>query len=148
MDLSIPEELQDFRAAVYKFSKQRLAPRAVLRVCLACAPGGALIVWLGSDGPLTVVGLVVLGLCFAPVFPLLIALTPERVGAGHAGHAIGLQVAAAALGGGVLPGGIGFVARYAGLEVLGPFLFVAAVLTLLLYGAVNARSRLKPPPSP
>jgi len=105
-------------------------------------------VWLGSDGPLTVVGLVVLGLCFAPVFPLLIALTPERVGAGHAGHAIGLQVAAAALGGGVLPGGIGFVARYAGLEVLGPFLFVAAVLTLLLYGAVNARSRLKPPPSP
>jgi butyryl-CoA dehydrogenase len=28
MDLSIPEELQDFRAAVYKFAKERLAPRA------------------------------------------------------------------------------------------------------------------------
>jgi len=127
---------------------RRLAPRAVLRACLACAPVGALLVWAGSDGPLTVVGLVVLGLCFAPVFPLLIALTPERVGADHAGHAIGLQVAAAALGGGVLPGGIGFVVRYAGLEVLGPFLFVTAILTLLLYGAVNARSRLRPPPSP
>jgi hypothetical protein len=59
-----------------------------------------------------------------------------------------LQVAAAALGGGLVPGGIGFVARYAGLEVLGPFLFVAAILTLVLYGAVNARSRLRPPPSP
>src|SRR5256885_16615435 len=28
MDLNIPEELQDFRTAVYKFAKQRLAPRA------------------------------------------------------------------------------------------------------------------------
>jgi alkylation response protein AidB-like acyl-CoA dehydrogenase len=28
MDLSIPEELQDFRAAVYKFAKERLAPKA------------------------------------------------------------------------------------------------------------------------
>jgi fucose permease len=95
-----------------------------------------------------VAGLVILGLCFAPVFPLLIALTPERVGEGHAGHAIGLQVAAAALGGGALPGAIGFIARRAGLEVLGPFLFVAAVVTLVLYEMVNARSRLRPPPSP
>jgi fucose permease len=127
---------------------RRLAPRVVLSGCLACAPVGALLVWTGSAGPLTVAGLVILGLCFAPVFPLLIALTPERVGEGHAGHAIGLQVAAAALGGGALPGAIGFIARRAGLEVLGPFLFVAAVVTLVLYEMVNARSRLRPPPSP
>ena len=69
------------------------------------------------------------------------ALTADRVGTNHAGHAIGLQVAAASLGGGVLPGGIGFVARYAGLEVLGPFLFVAALVTAALYQLVEARTR-------
>jgi fucose permease len=123
---------------------RRLPPRVVLRVCLLCAPVGALLLWTGSAGPLTVFGLVVLGLCFAPVFPLLIALTPERVGEAHAGHAIGLQVAAAALGGGALPGAIGFIARRMGLEVLGPFLFVAALVVLMLYAVVVARPRFAP----
>jgi fucose permease len=127
---------------------RRLAPRLLVRGCLAVAPLGALLVWTGSAGPLAVAGLVILGLCFAPIFPLLIALTPERVGASHAGHAIGLQVAAAALGGGMLPGAIGFAARRTGLEVIGPFLFVTALVTLLLYVMVDARSGLRPPPSP
>jgi fucose permease len=122
-------------------ASRRLAPRVVLRACLVCAPLGALFVWTGSDGPLTVIGLVTLGLCFAPIFPLLIALTPERVGAGHAGHAIGLQVAAATLGTGVLPGVIGFIARRTGLEVIGPALLVAALGTLALYEVVEARTR-------
>jgi len=81
------------------------------------------------------------------VFPLLIALTPDRVGPGHASHAIGLQVSAAALGAGALPGAIGLVARRAGLEVVGPFLFGTAVAVLLLYGAVESRARITPPPS-
>lgn len=127
---------------------RRLAPRAVLRGCLTCAPLGALLVWTGSDGPLTVGGLVILGLCFAPVFPLLIALTPDRVGAGHAGHVIGLQVSAATLGTGLLPAAIGFMARRRGLEVVGPLLLGAALLTLLLYQVAEARARLRPPPSP
>ena len=119
-----------------------LAPRVVLRACLACAPLGALLVWTGAAGPLAVAGFVILGLCFAPVFPLLTALTADRVGAEHAGHAIGLQVAAASLGGGALPGGIGLVARHTGLEVLGPFLFVTALVTLALYRVVERRASL------
>jgi len=125
-----------------------LAPRVVLRGCLACAPVGALLVWTGSAGPLAVVGLVILGLCFAPIFPLLTALTADRVGASHAGHAIGLQVAAASLGGGLIPGGIGLAARRTGLEVVGPFLLVAALVTLALYELVERQARLRPPPSP
>ena len=117
-----------------------LAPRVVLRACLACAPLGAILVWTGAAGPLAVAGCVILGLCFAPIFPLLTALTADRVGAEHAGHAIGLQVAAASLGGGVLPGGIGLAARRTGLEVLGPFLFVTALVTLALYHVVERRT--------
>jgi fucose permease len=109
---------------------------------------GALLLWTGGDGAPSVVGLALLGLCFAPVFPLMIGLTPERVGSSHAGHAIGLQVAAAALGGGVLPGAIGFLARRTGLEVVGPFLMVTALATLALYEGSELRARLRPRPSP
>jgi len=129
------------------FAAHRVAPRVLLRAALAGAPAGAILVWTGSGGPGGVVGLMILGLCFAPVFPLLIALTPDRVGPGHASHAIGLQVSAAALGAGALPGAIGLVARRAGLEVVGPFLFGTAVAVLLLYGAVESRARITPPPS-
>jgi fucose permease len=120
----------------------------VLRLCLAGTPLGALLVWTGADGVGSVIGLVLLGLCFAPVFPLLIGLTPARVGSSHAGHAIGLQVAAAALGGGALPAAVGVAARRAGLEVVGPFLLVTAVATLVLYEASEARARLTPPRPP
>jgi fucose permease len=91
---------------------------------------------------------VILGLWFAPIFPLRTALTADRVGASHAGHAIGLQVAAASLGGGLIPGGIGLAARRTGLEVVGPFLLVAALVTLALYELVERQARLRPPPSP
>jgi fucose permease len=127
---------------------RRVAPRLVLRLCLAGTPLGALLVWTGADGVRSVIGLVLLGLCFAPVFPLLIGLTPARVGSSHAGHAIGLQVAAAALGGGALPAAVGVAARRAGLEVVGPFLLVTAVATLVLYEASEARARLTPPRPP
>jgi fucose permease len=127
---------------------RRVPPRVVLRACLAGTPVGALLLWKGGDGAASVIGLALLGMCFAPVFPLMIGLTPERVGSSHAAHAIGLQVAAAALGGGVLPSTIGFIARRAGLEVVGPFLLVTALATLALYEGSEAWARLRPPPSP
>jgi len=127
---------------------RRVPPRVVLRACLAGTPVGALLLWRGGDGAASVIGLALLGLCFAPVFPLMIGLTPERVGSSHAAHAIGLQVAAAALGGGVLPSTIGFIARRTGLEVVGPFLLVTALATLALYEGSEAWARLRPPPSP
>jgi fucose permease len=127
---------------------RRVPPRLVLRACLAGTPVGSLLLWTGGDGASSLIGLALLGLCFAPVFPLMIGLTPERVGSSHAGHAIGLQVAAAALGGGVLPGTIGFLARRPGLEVVGPFLVVTALATLALYEGSEARARLRSPRSP
>jgi hypothetical protein len=73
-----------------------------------------------------------LGLLLAPIFPLLIAETPARVGERHAAHAIGFQVAAATLGAGTLPAAVGVAMRRAGLEVLGPFLLGTALLLLVV----------------
>ena len=54
------------------------------------------------------------GPVLAPIFPLLIAETPARVGERHAAHAIGFQVAAATLGAGTLPALAGVLMRAGG----------------------------------
>ena len=112
----------------------RVPVQKLLNASLGAIPFGILVLW-GALGPAAgALGLVVLGLALAPVFPLLISATPGRVGPAHATHAIGFQVAAFYLGTAALPGTAGVLARHAGLEILGPFLLVTALALGLLYG--------------
>jgi fucose permease len=110
-----------------------VAPAALLRLGMAGAPLAALVVCVTRSGAGGFAGLFALGLLLAPIFPLLIAETPRRVGERHAAHAIGFQISAATLGAGALPALAGLLARHAGLESLGPFLLAATVLLLILH---------------
>ena len=110
-----------------------VAPPTLLRLGTAGAPLAALAVCLTRGGAGAFAGLFALGLLLAPIFPLLIAETPARVGERHAPHAIGFQISAATLGAGALPALAGLLARHAGLESLGPFLLATTVLLLLLH---------------
>ena len=65
----------------------------------------------------------------APVFPVMIGLSPDRYGQEHAANAIGFQVASAYLGGALVPALIGIAADSVGLEVIGLLLFTGGVLT-------------------
>ena len=76
---------------------------------------------------------VVMGVAQAGVFPMLIAITPERVGPAHVANAIGFQVAAAGVGLAVLPGLAGVLAQDLGLEIIGLFIIISGVLWLILY---------------
>ena len=111
----------------------RVSADAVLRVAMASAPLGAAMVWSRWSLGASLAGLAVLGFALAPIYPLLISLTPARIGAHRAAHAIGFQVAAAYLGVAALPGAAGMLARTHGLEVLGPFLVGAAVALLVVH---------------
>jgi fucose permease len=114
-------------------------PARLLRFGMAGAPLAALAVTLTRSGAGGFAGLFALGLLLAPIFPLLIAETPARVGERHASHAIGFQISAATLGAGTLPAAAGVLARHAGLEALGPFLLVTAVLVLVLHETTGRR---------
>jgi fucose permease len=110
-----------------------VAPATLLRISMTGAPLAALVVCLTRGGAGGFAGLFALGLFLAPIFPLLIAETPSRVGERHAAHAIGFQISAATLGGGAWPAIAGVLARHAGLESLGPFLLATTLLLLLLH---------------
>jgi fucose permease len=101
---------------------------------------GATLIWLDFTVLLSALGLLVIGVSAAPVFPLLIATTPERLGAAHTANGIGFQVAAAVLGQALLPSLIGVLAHVLGLEIVGPVLLTAALLLLVIYEALLASS--------
>jgi hypothetical protein len=83
---------------------------------------GAILLWLNMTSMLSFVGLALIGLALAPIFPSLIATTPERLGSAHTANGVGLQIAAAVLGQALLPGMMGMLARHLGLEIVGPAL--------------------------
>lgn len=116
----------------------RVAVRPLLRGCMVGMVLGALLVWADVAA---VLGLALVGLSAAPVFPSLIAATPARLGIAHTPNAVGFQIAAAVLGQSILPTVVGVVARHFGLETIGASLVAVAVLLLLLYEASGGEDR-------
>ena len=95
------------------------------------ALGSTVVIWWQPGVTVTVLAFVFLGGSLAGIFPALIALTPDRLGAGRAQHVIAWQVGAAAAGGAGLSALIGLAIGVRGLGVLGPALVTLAVLLVL-----------------
>ena len=112
----------------------------LLRACLVAIVVGSGLVWLDLADVASFLGLALVGLAAAPIFPSLIATTPDRLGPAHTANAVGFQIAAAALGGALVPGAIGLLAGRMGLDVVGPAMFGAACLLLGLYEVVTRRA--------
>jgi fucose permease len=105
----------------------------LLRLCIVSIALGAALLWLNLASGLSFLGLALMGLAAAPIFPLLIATTPERLGEAHTAKGVGLQIAAAVLGQSLLPSLVGMLAQHHDLEIVGPALLTAALLLLGLY---------------
>ena len=111
----------------------RVSIRLTLLVSISGMIAGAVLVSLPGQAGLTVGGLMLIGLAAAPVFPLMTLATADRVGEQHADRAIGIQMGACALGGALLPAGIGVLITRVDEEWLGPSLTVLTLVLLVLY---------------
>jgi fucose permease len=116
----------------------RVPPGLLLRCCIAGQAAGALLVWLNLSTLGSFLGLSLIGLASAPIFPTLIASTPDRIPRNHLANAVGFQIAAAVLGQSLLPALVGVMARRFGLEVVAPALLAAALLLYSLHEAMTA----------
>lgn len=121
----------------------RMGPPRVLRASWLVALGGLLVLWVAPT-PLAPWGLPIEGLGLAAIFPVLVALTPARVGPDRAPKAIGLSIAAAALGGPALTALAGVVASAYGVEAIAVVLVAAGGA---LAASELALARLAPVPS-
>lgn len=107
-------------------------PDRLLRRASVGVVAGVLLLALapGLSGRL---GLLLLGMSLAPVYPTLMARTPRRVGEGIAAHAVGLLVSSATLGSALLPALVGFIVARLGFEAIAAAALAMGVLFALLH---------------
>jgi fucose permease len=152
--LSRQHELSDFAAAAWVavywlgltagrvwlgVRGHRVEPRRLLVIATGGAVLGTGVLWLG--GPISPAGLAVTGLALSVVFPLMMLLTPERIGAERAAAAVGWQTAAASVGAAVGPLVVGVILDRTGIEAYGPSVAVMAVLLLSAVRLLSGRRR-------
>lgn len=116
----------------------------MLRACTMAAVVGTLL-FAFAPMPVSIAGLVLLGVGLAPIFPGLMSRTPARLGANHAVHAVGFQVSAATIGGATMPAIAGFLAQYVNLESIAQFAVFLSVAILLFHETLLQTDRTKTP---
>jgi fucose permease len=130
---------------VFGVAAARFRGQSILRLATIATPVVALALWWGSATGITVAAAMLLGFMLAPIYPLLISATPDRLGRAYAAHAIGFQVSAAYLGAAALAGAAGLFAKAYGLEVIGPFVLTASLCLLLLHEVALRMPRPRSP---
>ncbi len=111
----------------------RLGSSRVLAGAVTAVPLGALLTALPAPAPVAVAGMMLLGLATAPVFPLLMLTAGDRDRAEAMATTVGLQVAGSAIGGAVLPAGIGLLIGAVGAYAVGPSLLVLGLAACGIY---------------
>ena len=122
-----------FGRILFGFITDRIGATRLLRLGMTGMLFGILLYWLNPINQVGFIGLAFIGLSVAPIFPVMIGLSPARFGSKNAPNAIGFQVASAYLGGSLIPASVGVAAVSYGLEVIGPMLFAAGALTLIVH---------------
>jgi fucose permease len=118
----------------------RATPARLLDIGVVMAVLGALGFWLGPLPVAAFIALPVLGISVSVIFPLLLSLTPERVGTAMTAHTVGYGLAAGNVGAGAIPALTGLLLQSQGVLALGPALTAMAIALLLLHLFSRLRS--------
>jgi len=126
---------------LFGFVVDRWGVDRLLRACMIMSVAGSLLYVFNGPPAFTFIGLTMVGLALAPVYPCLMARTPQRLGPSVAPHSIGLQVRAAMLGAAVLPAGTGLVANAFGLYWVGLIALTVAGVLFVMHELLLLRDR-------
>ncbi len=105
----------------------------ILRLCMLSIIIGAALFWWNPVNEIGLLGLIILGIAEAPVFPLLMTDTAQRVGMENTENGISLQMAAVGIGTALLPGLIGTIGKNFGLETMTLTFLILAVSTFIFH---------------
>lgn len=125
------------------FVTMKLNDKAMVRLGAGIMGGGILVMLLPLGKISTVLGLLVLGLGSAPIYPCIIHSTPEYFGAENSQAVIGVQMAAAYVGILIMPPVFGALADITGMGALPVFLAVILGVMIVMHERLqrNARQR-------
>ncbi len=119
--------------AVSGFLTLKFSDTQMVRIGQVLIAGGILILLLPFGETLPLLGLIIIGLGCAPVYPSLIHATPAHFGADRSQAIIGVQMASAYIGSCLMPALFGLIARYFAISLLPAYLLVWLVMMTLLH---------------
>ncbi len=113
----------------FKLNNQQMVRLGQVLVVL-----GIGIMLIPGPGMLALVGLIVIGLGCAPIYPCLIHSTPDTFGADKSQAIIGVEMASAYVGTCLMPPIFGFLANTISISLLPLYLLVLLVLMFVMFG--------------
>ncbi len=124
---------------------ERIGNNRFMRLNMFATVIGTLLLWSNLGDIFTFAGIALIGFTLGPVLPTLLADTTRRVGLNHVANTVGLQIAAAGVGLATLPGAAAYVAERVGLETIGAYLFLIALLSFLIHEGLVIFDRREQP---
>jgi fucose permease len=94
---------------------------------------GVVLLWWNPSETVSLIGVGMVGLAIAPIFPGLMSGTSERVKPRYAANTIGMQMSAAGIGSATISALMGVLARNISLEIIPATLFVLFLTIFALY---------------
>lgn len=100
---------------------------------------GILLMLLPFSNACAMVGLIVIGLGCAPIYPCVIHSTPAHFGADKSQPIIGIQMASAYVGTCLMPPVFGLIASHISVALLPGYLLIFLVLMVIMHEALNRK---------
>ena len=122
------------------FVAVRLGNRGLIRLGLMIVSGGLIMMFVAEDVMFLRLGMILMGLGLAPLYPAMMHETPRRFKEDLATRLIGYQVGIAYGGGMIITAGLGFLFNLFDLSIFYPLVLVVVVLMIVLSEIYNIKT--------
>lgn len=111
----------------------KLKDRTMVRIGLTIIAIGIIVMIIPASSIITLIGLILIGLGCAPIYPSLIHATPDSFGEDKSQAVIGIQMAFAYIGVLALPPLFGFIADFTDISLLPVYITILFVIMLISF---------------
>lgn len=128
--------------ALSGFVTMKLNDAQMIRLGQGIAALGIIILMLPFGEHISLMGLIMIGLGCAPIYPCIIHSIPEHFGADKSQAIIGVQMASAYVGTLLMPPLFGFIAEHINVSLYPVYLFVVLISMFVMHEALLRKKRI------
>lgn len=129
--------------AVSGFATMKLSDTQMTRIGYILMVIGVCLIALPIHNSFSLIGLVVLGVGSAPIYPCIIHSTPERFGKDKSGALIGVQMASAYTGTCIAPPVFGLIANHISIALFPLYIAFFVIAFIALFEVLVARTKTR-----
>lgn len=123
------------------FIADRLGDKNMIRIGQGTAFAGVVLLLLPAGNILSLVGLLMVGMGCAPIYPSLLHETPDNFGAEKSQAIMGVQMACAYVGTTLMPPLLGIIADYVSIRIYPVYLLIIIVCMIIMVESINTTKK-------